>query len=57
MGKWQRRFESTENIRHNLIGDEFPKTKVRKQNRSDLVQKRDAMTRDDIDRQIKAFFR
>ncbi len=35
----------------------FPKSRDHKQKRSDLAQKRDAIARDDVDEQIKNFFR
>ncbi len=55
--KPKQRGGAVKGARSHWIEGRSPKTASYKQERSDLAQKRDAITRDDVDQQIKNFFR
>ena len=56
-GPLKQRGGPTKGTRSHLTEGQFPESMDHKQKRSDLAQKREAIARDDIEKQIRNFFR
>ena len=56
-GRPNRRGGATKGAWSHATEGDLPKSRDHKQKRSDLAQKRDAIARDDVEMQIKNFFR